>query len=64
MKPLKIVSAGMVVTALLVALSGCQNQEVPVEKAGKEVDKAIENVGDNIERAGDSIKEATTPGNK
>jgi hypothetical protein len=44
--------------ALLVALVGCQKQEGPVEKAGKEVDKATEKVGNKIEQAGDNIKDA------
>jgi hypothetical protein len=45
-------------SALLVALSGCQKQEGPLEKAGKEVDKAAETVGDKIEKAGESIQDA------
>jgi hypothetical protein len=44
--------------ALLAALVGCQKQEGPAEKAGKEVDKASEKVGQKIEQAGESIKDA------
>jgi hypothetical protein len=59
-----MVSAALVMSALLLALSGCQKQEGPAEQAGKEVDKAVEHVGDKMEEAGDRIKDATTPDNK
>jgi hypothetical protein len=52
------VSAALVMSALLVALSACQKQEGPAERAGKEVDKAAEKVGQQIEKAGDSIQDA------
>ena len=42
----------------LVALSGCQKQEGPAEKAGKEMDKAAEKVGQQIEKAGEAIQDA------
>lgn len=44
--------------ALLVALTGCQKQEGPAERAGKGVDKALEKTGQQIEKAGDSIQDA------
>lgn len=40
------------------ALSGCQKQEGPAEKAGKEVDKAISQAGQQIQKAGDNIQDA------
>jgi len=58
LKPNKIVSASLVMGALLVTLSGCQKQEGPAERAGKEVDKAAGKVGQQIEKAGDSIQDA------
>lgn len=58
MKPEKTVSAALVMSVLLVALSGCQKQEGPAEHAGKEVDKATEKVGEKIEKAGESIQDA------
>jgi hypothetical protein len=58
MKLAKSVSAAVVMSALLAALSGCQKQEGPAERAGKEVDKATEKVGEQIEKAGDAIKDA------
>ncbi|MBK7564102.1 conserved exported hypothetical protein [Candidatus Propionivibrio aalborgensis] len=58
MKLVKTVSAALFVSALLVALSGCQKQEGPAEKAGKEMDKAAEKVGQQIEKAGEAIQDA------
>lgn len=63
MKLGKTVSAAFVASALLAALFGCQKQEGPAERAGKEVDKAVEKTGQQIEKAGDSIQDATK-GNK
>ena len=61
--------AAVVMTALLAALSGCQKQEGPAEKAGQKVDKAVEKagekidktagkVGEKIEETGEKIKDA------
>ena len=58
MKLGKSVSAALVMSALLVALSGCQKQEGPAEQAGKQVDKTTENAGKQIEKAGESIQDA------
>ena len=44
--------------AVLLALSACQKQEGPAEKAGKEVDKATEQLGQKLEKAGDKIQDA------
>ena len=51
-------SAALVMSALLVALAGCERKEGPVEKAGKEVDKATEQVGRKIENAGEKVQDA------
>ena len=58
MKLGEIVSAALVICALIVALPGCQKQEGPAEKAGRQVDKAVEKVGQQIEKAGDAIQDA------
>lgn len=58
-----ILSALFVGAFISVVSSGCQKQEGPVEKAGKEVDKASEKVGQKMEQAGESIKDAAQ-GNK
>jgi hypothetical protein len=61
--PGKRILSALCIGALVGALSGCQKQEGPAEKAGKEVDKASEKVGQKIEQAGESIKDAAQ-GNK
>jgi len=58
MKTARTISAALVMSALLAALPGCQKQEGPVEKAGKEVDKAAATVGEKVEKAGESIQDA------
>jgi predicted small secreted protein len=63
MKPVKTLSAALVISALLVALSGCEKQEGPMEKAGKSVDNATESVGEHVENAGEAIQD-TAKGNK
>ncbi len=57
MKLAKTASAAVVMSALVAALLGCQKQEGPAERAGKEVDKAGEKGGQQIEKAGESIKD-------
>ena len=52
------VSAAVVTCALLAALAGCQKQEGPMEKAGKEVDKTADKVGQQVEKAGEKIQDA------
>lgn len=54
----KTVSAALVVTAVLVALAGCQKKEGPAEHAGKEIDNATAKVGQQVEKAGDKIQDA------
>lgn len=58
MKLRRMIGAAVVVGALLAAVSGCQKQEGPAERAGKEADKAVEKVGQQIEKAGESIQDA------
>ena len=47
--------AAVVFTALVLALSGCQKQEGPAEKAGKEIDKAAETAGEKVDKAGQKL---------
>ena len=58
MKPGKTLTTALIMTALLAALFGCQKQEGPAEKAGRQVDKAVESVGQQVEKAGDAIQDA------
>ena len=64
MKPVKTLSAALVISALLVALSGCEKQEGPMEKAGKSLDNATESVGEHVENAGEAIQDAAKGGKK
>lgn len=54
----KSISATLAMGALLAVLAGCQKQEGPAERAGKEVDKAADKAGQQIEKAGQSIQDA------
>lgn len=58
MKLHRMIGTAVVVSALLAVVSGCQKEEGPAERAGKEADKAIEKVGQQIEKAGESIQDA------
>jgi predicted small secreted protein len=64
MKPVKTLSAALVISALLVALSGCEKQEGPMEKAGQSIDNATESVGEHVENAGEAIQDAAKGDNK
>jgi len=48
----------LVTGVLFVTLPGCQKQEGPAERAGKQVDQSVEKVGQQIEKAGESIQDA------
>jgi predicted small secreted protein len=63
MKLAKPLSTALVISAFLVALSGCEKQEGPMEKAGESVDNATESIGAHVEDAGEAIQD-TAQGNK
>ena len=58
MKLGKTASSALVISVLLVAMSGCQKQEGPAERAGKQVDKAMDQAGQQIEKAGKNVQDA------
>ena len=58
MKLVKIVSTTLVMSALLVPLFGCEQQQGPGERAGQSLDKALDKTGQQVEKAGDSIQDA------
>lgn len=58
MKIQKFFSITIVISALIAALSACQKEPGPAEKAGKSVDNATEKAGQQIEKAGDDIQDA------
>lgn len=55
----KTIAVTMVAGVMFVTLPGCQKEEGPVERAGKQVDQTVEKVGQQIEKAGESIQDAT-----
>lgn len=50
--------------AVIAALSGCQKEEGPAERAGKAMDKAVESAGQQIEKAGEKIQDAANDAKK
>lgn len=57
MKIYRIVIAALVMTGLLMGLSGCIKQEGPAERAGRKIDKTVEKSGQQIEKAGKKMQE-------
>jgi len=55
------VTAGLVLTVLILGLSACEKKEGPAERAGKEIDKSIESAGQQVEKAGQQIRDAAKP---
>ncbi len=64
MKRINPLSAAVVAGVLLMALSGCTQQEGPAETAGKKVDKVLDSAGQQIEKAGESIQDTAGGDNK
>ncbi len=52
----KTVAAALLIGAVFMTLPGCQKQEGPVERAGKQVDQTVEKVGEKIQDATKSDK--------
>lgn len=52
------VVAALAMGVMAVALIGCQKQEGPAEKAGKEIDQSLNKAGEHIEAAGEKIQKA------
>jgi hypothetical protein len=63
MKSNKSVAAALAAAVLIAGLCGCQKQEGPMERAGKQVDKAVDKAGQQIEKAGEKIQD-TAKGTK
>ncbi|HUH77493.1 MAG TPA: hypothetical protein VLZ53_09020 [Devosia sp.] len=59
-KAIATVAMGM----LLIALAGCQKEEGPAERAGKELDKTMGAAGDQIQKIGDNIQKAARDAQK
>lgn len=64
MKFNKYVATTFAMGILAVALFGCQKQEGPAERAGKQIDNAVDKTGQQIEKAGDKIEDAAKDAKK
>ena len=64
MKFNKNAATTLAIGILVAMLFGCQKQEGPAERAGKEVDKAVEKTGQQIEKAGETIEDAAKDAKK
>lgn len=53
-----IISLSLATGALLIALSGCDQNDGPAEQAGEKIDNAAEQAGEQMEKAGEAIKDA------
>lgn len=53
-----IISLSSIMGALLILLSGCDQNDGPAEKAGKKIDDAAEQAGKQIEKAGEALQDA------
>jgi hypothetical protein len=58
MKIVQTIGAALAMSALLVALPGCDKQEGAMEQTGKIIDQGVENAGEQIEKAGDTVQDA------
>lgn len=54
---LKGIVSVIVVLVFVVAVSGCQKEEGPMEKAGKKVDEGIQATTDAAKKAGEKVSE-------
>lgn len=58
MKFEKTLGAAVILGALLLTLSACQQKEGPAEQAGKQIDQTTEKVGEQVEKTGEQIQDA------
>jgi len=54
---LKAIVSVMIVLVFVVAVSGCQKEEGPMEKAGQKVDEGIQATTDAAKKAGEKVSE-------
>ena len=64
MKSGRNVAVALMMGVLVAALSGCQKEEGPAERAGKAMDKAVDKAGQEIEKAGEKIQDAAKDAKK
>lgn len=59
MKRLIRITIGIVIAALLIAgPAGCQKQEGPAERAGKQIDESVEKGGEQLQEAGKEVEKS------
>lgn len=63
-KSVKIFFTACAMGVLVLATTGCQKSEGPVERAGKQVDQAIDSAGQKLEKAGEKIQDAASDAKK
>jgi predicted small secreted protein len=64
MKSGRNVAVVLAMGALVAALSGCQKEEGPAERAGKAMDSAVDKAGQEIEKAGEKIQDTAKDAKK
>lgn len=64
MKSGRNVAVALTMGVLVAAMSGCQKEEGPAERAGKAMDKAVDSAGQEIEKAGEKIQDAAKDAKK
>jgi hypothetical protein len=47
----------LISSAFLLFALGCEKQEGPAEKAGKEIDQGLDKTGEQMEKAGEKLKD-------
>ncbi len=57
-------AAPLAILALILGLGGCQKEEGPAERAGKQVDQAVQKAGEQMEKAGRDIQKAAEDAKK
>ena len=53
----RLMGSVVVMSTLVLALSACQKQEGPAEKAGKEIDQASEKAAEKLNEATDKLSQ-------
>ncbi len=65
MNPIRAFATTTLALAMLLGgAAGCQKEEGPAERAGKQVDKAVDTVGKKVEEAGEKIQDAARDAKK
>lgn len=55
----KLLGTALILVAAVGALSACDQNEGPAEKAGESIDRAVEETTESLEETKDEVKDAT-----